>query len=94
VAKKIVELSEDPKRSYFMGRVYDVPAITNTLFPGLIDRVSIAWVKKERRKELQQGRRRQGSNTSLLPLLRWTTLGALGALFISWWVRKKSSTGL
>jgi hypothetical protein len=52
VARKIIGLVEHPQRSLFIGRSYDVPALTNALFPGLVDLFSTIFVKFHRRKEL------------------------------------------
>jgi short-subunit dehydrogenase len=88
VAREIVELVEQPRRSLYIGRLYDIPATLNLLFPGLIDWISVAWVKKERRKELSRNSSNAGSN--VLPnLMQWTALGALGVMLIGWLVKKK-----
>jgi NADP-dependent 3-hydroxy acid dehydrogenase YdfG len=87
VAKAIVKLVEDPQPSLFLGRVYDVPAITNLLFPWLIDWISTAWVKKERRNELQKPPR--GNHKTLPVAVQWTALAAASVLVLGWLVKKK-----
>jgi short-subunit dehydrogenase len=89
VAKAIIKLVQEPRRSLFIGRVYDVPAITNSLFPGLIDWISIAWVRKERRNELRKNIQGTG-NISLTPLIPWAVLGMTSAMFVGWLIKKRS----
>jgi short-subunit dehydrogenase len=89
VAKAIIKLVQEPRRSLFIGHVYDVPVITNSLFPGFIDWISNAWVKKERRNELRKHTQRAG-NISLTPLIPWAILGMTSAMFVGWLMKKRS----
>jgi short-subunit dehydrogenase len=52
VAKEIVKLIEQPRRSLFVGRLYDVAVFLNTWFPAFIDWKGISWVRSQRQKEL------------------------------------------
>ena len=51
VARTVVRLVERPRRSVFLGRVYDVAAILNKLFPWTIDWASSTWVRLKQREE-------------------------------------------
>jgi NADP-dependent 3-hydroxy acid dehydrogenase YdfG len=53
VARALVDLVEQPRRSLLLSRLYDPAVIANTLFPGLVDRLMAAWVIRQRRKELK-----------------------------------------
>jgi hypothetical protein len=57
MARKIVALVERPRRAVFFSRLYDVPAVLNRMFPGLVDLASSTWVRWKRRDELQGARR-------------------------------------
>ena len=89
VARKIIELVEHPQRSLFIGRSYDVPVITNALFPGLVDAFSTMFVKFHRRKELPLiqpvsiSRNRPSYFGGYLAML------SMGALLIGWLLRRK-----
>lgn len=52
VAREIVQLVEQPRRSHFVSRLYDVAIILNMVFPAFIDWNSINFVRSKRRKEL------------------------------------------
>ena len=52
VARDIVNLIEQPRRSLFVSRLYDVAIIIDALFPAFIDWNSINFVRSKRRKEL------------------------------------------
>ena len=87
VAKAIVKLVGDPQPSLFLGRVYDVPATTNLLFPSLIDWISSAWVKKERRKEL--GKSSRTDYNVLSSAMQWSALAAVSVFLVGWLVKKR-----
>jgi short-subunit dehydrogenase len=55
VARTLVRLVERPRRSVFLGRVYDGLAILNKLFPGTIDWASSIWVRRKQRQERKKG---------------------------------------
>ena len=55
VARTLVRLVEKPRRSVFLGRVYDGLAILNKLFPWVIDWVSSIWVRHKQRQERKKG---------------------------------------
>ena len=50
----MVKLVEKPRRALFLSRLYDVPAVLNKLFPGLVDFLTSTWVRLKRRDELQE----------------------------------------
>ena len=52
LARHIVSLIEKPRRALFISRVYEVPVLLNKLLPGLVDRISEAWVRRKRKEEL------------------------------------------
>ena len=56
VARTLVRLVERPRRDVFLGRIYDVPAILNKLFPWTIDLASSVWVRLKQAEELKNGR--------------------------------------
>lgn len=87
VANAIIKLVEDPQPSLFIGRVYDVPATTNLLFPGFIDWISTIWVKKERRLELEESSPRE--HKDLRSVVQWTALAAASVFVLGWLVKKK-----
>ena len=51
VARTLVRLVERPRRSVFLGRIYDGLAILNKLFPWTIDWASSIWVRLKQREE-------------------------------------------
>jgi NADP-dependent 3-hydroxy acid dehydrogenase YdfG len=53
VARVMLHLVERPRRAVFLSHLYDVPALANLLFPGLVDLVMSAWVRGARRQELE-----------------------------------------
>ena len=55
VARTLVRLVELPRRSVFLGRVYDGLAILNKLFPGTIDWASSIWVRRKQHQERKKG---------------------------------------
>lgn len=59
VARTLVRLVERPRRSVFLGRLYDVLAILNKLFPWTIDWASSVWVRRKQAEELKKGRKEQ-----------------------------------
>lgn len=52
VARDIVHLIEQPRRSHFVSRLYDVALFLDAVFPAFIDWNSMNWVRGKRRKEL------------------------------------------
>jgi len=59
VAQTLVRLVERPRREVYLGRLYDVPAILNKLFPWTIDLASSAWVRLKQAEELKNGQKEQ-----------------------------------
>jgi hypothetical protein len=57
LARKIVDLVENPRRALFYSRLYDVPVFLNRLFPGLVDLFSSTWVWWKRRPEFSGDRK-------------------------------------
>jgi len=55
VARTLVNLVERPHPSVFLGRIYDIPAILNKLFPWTIDWASSIWVRLKQRQESKKG---------------------------------------
>src|SRR6185436_17190641 len=53
VARTLVRLVERPRREVFLGRLYDVLAILNKLFPWTIDLASSIWVRRKQAEELK-----------------------------------------
>jgi NADP-dependent 3-hydroxy acid dehydrogenase YdfG len=52
LARRLVDLIENPQRALFISRIYEIPVLVNKLFPGLIDRLSARWVQQKRKKEI------------------------------------------
>ena len=52
IARKIVQLVEHPRRALYYSRVYDVPVVLNQLFPEVLDWISAAWVRRQRKDEI------------------------------------------
>jgi len=52
VAKEIVRLIPEPRRSLYLGRLYDVAVLLNIFLPEFIDSFVNSWVRSKRRKEL------------------------------------------
>ncbi|HET9915308.1 MAG TPA: SDR family oxidoreductase [Anaerolineales bacterium] len=59
VARTLVRLVERPRRSVFLGRLYDGLAILNKLFPWTIDWASSIWVRRKQAEELKKGQKEQ-----------------------------------
>lgn len=59
VAQTLVRLVERPRREVYLGRLYDVPAILNKLFPWTIDLASSVWVRLKQAEELKKGQKEQ-----------------------------------
>jgi short-subunit dehydrogenase len=59
VARTLVRLVERPRRSVFLGRIYDGAAILNKLFPWTIDLASSIWVRLKQAEELRKGQMEQ-----------------------------------
>ena len=59
VARTLVRLVERPRREVYLGRLYDVPAILNKLFPWTIDLASSIWVRLKQAEELKKGQKEQ-----------------------------------
>jgi NADP-dependent 3-hydroxy acid dehydrogenase YdfG len=55
LARRIVQLVEQPRRALFISRLYDVPVLLNKLFPEVVDWVSATWVRRKQREELSSG---------------------------------------
>lgn len=89
VARNIVELVEDPQRSLFLGRLYDVPVITNALFPGLVDFFSTLFVKFHRRKELPLTRPAAIIHNRPAYFGGYIAMFSLAGLIVGWLLRKK-----
>ncbi|HVF25934.1 MAG TPA: SDR family NAD(P)-dependent oxidoreductase [Anaerolineales bacterium] len=56
VAKTLVRLVEKPRRSVYLGRIYDGLGLVNKMFPGIIDWASAIWVRHKQRQELKKGK--------------------------------------
>jgi NADP-dependent 3-hydroxy acid dehydrogenase YdfG len=54
VARTLVHMVERPRRAVFLGRVYDVLAILNKLFPWTIDWASSTWVRLKQAEEAKK----------------------------------------
>lgn len=52
IARKIVQLVEHPRRALYYSRVYDIPVVLNQLFPEILDWISAAWVRRQRKGEI------------------------------------------
>ena len=59
VARTLVRLVERPRRSVFLGRLYDGLAILNKLFPWTTDWASSIWVRLKQAEELKNGQQEQ-----------------------------------
>jgi NADP-dependent 3-hydroxy acid dehydrogenase YdfG len=59
VARTLVRLVERPRPYVFLGRVYDLLAILNKLFPWTIDLASSIWVRRKQAEELKKGQKEQ-----------------------------------
>jgi NADP-dependent 3-hydroxy acid dehydrogenase YdfG len=59
VARTLVRLVERPRRSVFLGRLYDGLAILNKLIPWMIDWASSVWVQLKQAEELKKGQKEQ-----------------------------------
>jgi len=59
VARTLVRLVERPRREVYLGRLYDVPAILNKLFPWTIDLASSIWVRLKQAEELKKGQKEE-----------------------------------
>jgi NADP-dependent 3-hydroxy acid dehydrogenase YdfG len=52
IARKIVQMVEHPRRALYYSRVYDIPVVLNQLFPEVLDWISAAWVRRQRKDEI------------------------------------------
>lgn len=52
MARKIVQLIEHPRRALYYSRVYDIPVVLNQLLPEILDWISAAWVRRQRKDEI------------------------------------------
>lgn len=52
IARRIVQLVEQPRRALYYSRVYDVPVVLNQIFPEILDWISAAWVRRQRKDEI------------------------------------------
>jgi len=59
VARTLVRLVERPRRSVFLGRLYDGLAILNKLFPWTTDWAGSIWVRLQQAEELKNGQQEQ-----------------------------------
>lgn len=89
VARAIVKLVEDPQRSLFLGRLYDVPVIINAMFPRLIDFFSALFVKFHRRKELPLTERVAVSRNRPSIFGGYIAISSLAAVLLGWFLKKK-----
>lgn len=89
VARKIIKLVERPQRSLFIGRSYDIPVITNALFPEIIDLFSAFFVKFHRRKELPLTQPVSMSRNRASFFGGYVAMISLGALVVGWLLRRK-----
>ncbi|HET7009328.1 MAG TPA: SDR family oxidoreductase [Anaerolineales bacterium] len=79
LAKELVGLALHPRRTLFISRLYDLPVLVNKVFPGLVDAVSAAWVRRQRRKDLRTvGQVRPARYPSPFPL--WQIAGGLAVM--------------
>lgn len=89
VARNIVELVENPQRSLFLGRLYDIPVITNAVLPGIIDLFSAFFVKFHRRKELPLMRRAAIIRNRPAYFGGYLAILSLVGLTVGWLLKKK-----
>jgi short-subunit dehydrogenase len=89
VARKLVELVENPQRSLFIGRTYDVPVVINALFPRLVDLFSAFFVKFYRRKELPLTQPISMSRNQPSIFGGYFAMLSVGVLIVGWFLRKK-----
>jgi hypothetical protein len=87
LADEMVRLAIHPRRSFYISRLYDIPALVNRLFPGLVDWV-FAWrVRRQRRGEFRAaGPVRPARYPSPFPF--WQIAGGLAVLALAaglWW---------
>lgn len=54
VARQMVALVENPKRSAFLGRPYEIPVFIDRMKPELVDAASSFWVRLKQRKNIGQ----------------------------------------
>lgn len=59
VARTLVRLVERPRPAVFLGRLYDVLAILNKVFPWMIDWASSTWVRRKQAEESKKGLKEQ-----------------------------------
>jgi NADP-dependent 3-hydroxy acid dehydrogenase YdfG len=52
IARRIVQLVEHPRRALYYSRVYDVPVVLNQIFPEILDWISAAWVRRQRKDQI------------------------------------------
>lgn len=90
VARAIVKLVEDPQRSLFIGRLYDVPVLINAVLPGLVDFFSGLFVKFIRRKELPLTQRFPVSRNRTAYFGGYMALFSVGAVLLGWLLKKKA----
>jgi short-subunit dehydrogenase len=89
VAHKLVRLVEDPQRSLFIGRTYDVPVVINAVLPGLVDLFSAFFVKFHRRKELPLVQRMSMTHNRPAFFGGYLAVLSLGVLVIGWLLRRR-----
>lgn len=90
LARHIVRLIERPRRALFISRLYDVPVLINTLFPGVVDAISTTWVRSKRKDEVPSGQQVAAVEYERSKTL-WPIAGSLVMLaLVSKFWRKKS----
>lgn len=89
IAQKIVQLVEHPRRALYYSRVYDIPVILNQLFPEILDWISAAWVRRQRKDEIPPANQIAPVHyKTSIPL--WRVIGGflLIALVVKLWGKK------
>ena len=82
LARRLVDLIENPQRALFISRIYDIPVLVNKLFPGVMDRLSAGWVRHKRKKEMPPAEQitpvEYHNAGSLMPV--WLAAGSLAMM--------------
>ena len=89
MARKIVQLVEHPRRALYYSRVYDIPVILNQLFPEILDWISAAWVRRQRKDKIPPANQIAPVHyKTSVPL--WRVIGGslLIALIVKLWRKK------
>ncbi len=90
LARHLVHLVEQPRRAFFISRLYEPLVFLNKYFPELVDRAMSRWVRNKRKEELPPQENvapvRYKHSYSLLPVVgAFVTLALVAKVF-----RKKS----